>query len=65
MHIYIFELKVDGDAGDALQQIKERHYADKYIHMAEEKGMEIILVGLSFSSSERCIAEWKEEILEL
>ena len=64
-HIYIFELKVDGDAGEALQQIKERHYADKYIHMAEEKGMEIILIGLSFSSSERCIAEWKKEIIEL
>ena len=64
-HIYIFELKVDGDAGEALQQIKERHYADKYIHMAGEKGMEIILIGLSFSSSDRCIAEWKKEILEL
>ena len=64
-HIYIFELKVDGDAGEALQQIKERHYADKYIHMAEEKGMEIILIGLSFSSSERCIAEWKEEFVKL
>ena len=64
-HIYIFELKVDGDAGDALQQIKERHYADKYIHMAEEKGMEIILIGLSFSSSDRCIAEWKEEFVKL
>ena len=61
--IYIFELKVDGDAGDALQQIKERHYADKYIHIAEEEGMEIILVGLSFSSSERYIAEWKSEPL--
>ncbi len=64
-HIYIFELKVDGEAGEALQQIKERHYADKYIHMAEEKGMEIILIGLSFSSSERCIAEWKEEFVKL
>ena len=62
-HIYIFELKVDGEAGEALQQIKDRHYADKYIHMAEEKGMEIILVGLSFSSSERYIAEWKSEPL--
>ena len=62
-HIYIFELKVDGDAGEALQQIKERHYADKYIHMAGEKGMAIILIGLSFSSSERYIAEWKSEPL--
>ena len=62
-HIYIFELKVDGDAGEALQQIKERHYADKYIHMAEEKGMEIILVGLSFSSSERCISGFSYEAI--
>ena len=56
---------MEGDEAEALQQIKERHYADKYIHMAGEKGMAIILIGLSFSSSERCIAEWKEEILEL
>ena len=62
-HIYIFELKVDGDAGEALQQIKERHYADKYIHMAEEKGMEIILAGLSFSSRERCVSGFSQEEL--
>ena len=63
-HIYIFELKVDGDAGDALQQIKERHYADKYIHMAEEKGMEIILVGISFSSCERCVSGFSYELYD-
>ncbi len=63
-HIYIFELKVDGEAGEALQQIKDRHYADKYIHMAEEKGMEIILVGLSFSSSKRCISGFSYELYD-
>ena len=62
-HIYIFELKVDGSAEEALQQIKERHYADKYIHMAEEKGMEIILAGLSFSSRERCVSGFSQEEL--
>ena len=62
-HIYIFELKVDGSAEEALQQIKERHYADKYIHMAEEKGMKIILVGISFSSRERCVSGFSQEKL--
>ena len=35
----------------------------KETEKVEEKEMEIILVGLSFSSSERYIAEWKSEPL--
>ena len=62
-HIYICELKVDRSAGEALSQIFERKYYAKYISEAEERGMKIHLLGISFSSEVRNIVEYKEEIL--
>ena len=60
--IYICELKVDGSAEDALSQIKERKYYEKYLPL-KAKGMEIHLIGINFSSKERNIKEYKEEVL--
>ena len=63
-YIYIFELKLDGCAEEALNQIKEKHYAEKYLPEAEKSGRKIILTGINFSSEERAVTEYKSEILQ-
>ena len=62
-HLYIMELKIDGSADEAMKQIKDRDYAGKYIGYARKSGIDIHLIGISFSSKERKVAEWKEEAL--
>lgn len=57
---YIFEFKVVEDAegtGTALQQIKDRKYADKYV----EKSENIYLIGVEFSKNDRNIARYEVE----
>ena len=56
--VYIIEMKVDKSADDAVRQIKEKRYFDKY-----EGDKKVHLIGLSFSSKEKLIEDWKEEIL--
>ena len=63
-HIYVCELKVDGSADDALAQIRERKYYEKYIPLARKKNIKLHLVGIDFSSEERNIKDFKEEILQ-
>ena len=53
--IYILEIKYDHTAAEALRQIDEKGYAAKYAL----DGRPIVKVGLSFSSDERNITEWK------
>ena len=53
--IYIIEFKVDSD--DALAQIKEKNYAQKYI--SEDKT--IYLVGINFDKDEKNISKFKWE----
>ena len=55
--IYIMELKYDHSADEALRQIDERGYAQKYAL----DGRPVTKVGLAFSSEERNITEWKSE----
>ena len=55
--IYVMELKVDDTAENALAQINQRGYADKYV----TDGRQITKVGMSFSSTERNITEWVKE----
>ena len=50
-----------GSADEALAQIRDRKCGGEYEKKAERKGMEIIPVGISFSSKDRQIAEWKSE----
>ena len=60
--IYIFEFKLSGSgsAEDALNQIKEKHYAEKY----RMDGKKIVLIGSSFDEKTRTIKEWKTEAVE-
>ncbi len=56
--IYILEFKVDGLKGEALKQIQEKNYAQKYT----QKNKEIYLVGIEFDSSEKNLSnfEWEK-----
>jgi hypothetical protein len=55
----IFELKVDKSAQEALEQIKEKGYADQY--RPQQKA--IYLIGLNFNSAERNVNEYVVEQL--
>ena len=55
-YIYILEFKVDG-AGNALEQIKEKNYQQKYL--TQEKN--IYLIGIDFSSKEKNISKFAWE----
>ena len=57
-HIWIFELKVDRSADEALEQIEEKGYGDKYSYLMKP-GMAMHKVGISFSSSERKITDYR------
>lgn len=59
-HIYILEFKLDKRADDALAQIKERGYAERYSHDPRPK----VLVGINFSSAEKTIDDWVIEEVE-
>ena len=58
--IYIIEFKVDAAKGEALKQLKEKNYAEKYLN----KSSEIYLVGIEFDSKERNIVNFELEILK-
>ena len=53
--IYVMELKYNDTAEAALEQIDRKGYADKY----RLDGRPVTKVGISFSSEERNINEWK------
>jgi len=59
--VYIFEFKLSGNgtAEDAIVQIKENTYAEKY----KTDGKKIVLIGTSFSEETRTIKNWKVEQL--
>ena len=59
--IYLFEFKLtgNGSAEDALNQIKEKHYAEKY----RMDGKKIVLIGSSFDEEKRTVKEWKVKLL--
>ena len=52
--IYIFELKVNGTAQDALEQINEKGYAFPYL----SEGRSVVAVGVRFDAKERNVTEW-------
>jgi len=56
---YIFEFKVvEGDGkGEALKQLKEKKYHEKYMHTCDE----IYLVGVEFSKKERNVVNFEYE----
>ncbi len=56
-HIYIFEFKLDKTTKEAIKQIKEKEYYNKYLLDKRE----LVLVGVSFDSSSGMIGEWEKE----
>lgn len=56
-YVYLFELKLDGTAQEALQQIEEKQYAAPFAN----DDRQLIKVGASFSSEARRLLEWKVE----
>ncbi|MEL3906438.1 MAG: ATP-binding protein [Treponema sp.] len=54
--IYIFEFKLisNGSAEDALKQIREKGYADRYAG----SGKKVMAIGASFDGEKRTIKEW-------
>ena len=52
---YVFELKVDKPADEALRQIDEKGYMIPY----QAEGKRLVKVGISFDSTKRTLAEWK------
>ena len=53
--IYVFELKVDKSADEALAQIDEKSYMLPY----HAEGKRLIKIGISFDSTQRTISDWK------
>jgi hypothetical protein len=56
-HIYILEFKLDESAKIALQQIKDKKYANKYA--LENKT--IVCMGINFNSMKKSVDEWVVE----
>ncbi|MGP1363120.1 MAG: ATP-binding protein [Bacteroides sp.] len=59
--IYIFEFKMEGvgTPEEALAQIRERGYADRYL----AEGKKIVLIGVTFDPKTRNIGGWMTKIL--
>ena len=52
--VYVFELKVNGTAADALKQIDTKGYAIAY----QTDGRNVVKVGVSFSTESKTIKDW-------
>ncbi len=59
-HVYIIEFKRNGSAEMALEQIREKRYAEKFLG----GGKPVTLVGVNFDGDRRTIADWKAETCE-
>jgi hypothetical protein len=58
-YVYIFEFKLNRSAAEALKQIHDKEYYQKYL----ASGKEIILIGAKFSTKKHNITDWKTEVL--
>ncbi len=56
---YIIEFKCNQSSDKAIQQIKEKKYYEPY----KNRGKEIVLIGINFSTEEKNISDYKVEIL--
>ena len=54
---YVFELKLNGTAEEALEQINSKNYALPYF----EEGKKIVKVGVAFDKETRTPINWKVE----
>lgn len=53
--VYIIELKCNQSAEQALAQIRDKGYHEKYV----QSGRTIYLLGIDFDTQKRAITEWK------
>ena len=56
---YIFPFKVDQEAAIAMEQALGQEYSQRY----RQQGKKIVVMGVSFSSTTRDIADWQGELL--
>lgn len=56
-YIYVLEFKLNENAQTALNQIKEKGYAEKYYGDSREK----ILIGINFNSKLKTVEDWTHE----
>ena len=61
-HIYLFELKVDRSADEAIEQIHEKRYGEIF-REEMKRGKILHLIGIGFSSEERTIRNYREEVI--
>ena len=59
-YVYIFEFKLNGSADEALTQIHDKEYYQKY----QNSGKKIILAGANFSTETNNIEEWQTDIVK-
>ena len=52
--VYVFELKVNGTAAEALKQIDTKGYAIAY----QTDGRNVVKAGVSFSTESKTIKDW-------
>lgn len=52
-HCYVIEFKLDKSAAEAIRQIRENRYADRFIG----NGKTLTLIGLAFSKEQRAIVD--------
>lgn len=57
--IYVMELKLNGNAGDALQQVVNSQYLQPYMADSRKK----IALGINFSQEARQVDEYKMEVI--
>lgn len=59
--VYMFELKLDGSAEEALKQITEKGYLIQYTAKTMDDGgaKKLYKIGISFDTKTRTIGEWK------
>lgn len=55
--IYIFEVKVNGRAELAMEQIHKKEYYRRFFEEARREGLRIIACGVVFDSAKRCVKE--------
>lgn len=55
--VFVMELKLDKTADEALTQIDDKHYALQWKHDSRR----VFKVGISFSTKERNVTDWKYE----
>lgn len=56
-HVYVLAFKLDERADAALDQIREKGYADKYKTLDQE----VLALGINFSSESKSVNDWKVE----